>query len=79
LRILLRLFVVTIFAVVLGNKTFASYVVQAGEVKFCFTAPYNNKSETDLPATPHPNYDTPSAIKFIGGILLSILTFALSF
>lgn len=48
-----------------GNKTYASYAVQAGQVTFVFTAPYNNKSETNLPPTPHPNYDTPAALKFV--------------
>lgn len=48
-----------------GNKQYASYAVQAGEIVFTFTAPYNNRSETELTGAPHPSFSSEHATKFI--------------
>lgn len=43
-----------------GNKKYASYVVQSGELTFVFTAPYSNQLDTTGSEEPNPgfNYDT---------------------
>ncbi len=57
-----------------GNKVYASYGVQAGEILFVFTAPYNNKTELAAAAasgvpmvTPHPAFDSAQATQFVSG------------
>ena len=50
-----------------GNKAYASYAVQAGEIVFVFTAPYNNRTETDTTGAPLSSYSAADASKFVSG------------
>lgn len=47
------------------NSTFASYVLQSGELVFTVTAPYSRKNKRDGASTPMPWYDQDRAYSFL--------------
>ena len=50
-----------------GNKKYASYAVQTGEMVLVFTAPYNVNSDTTGSSEPHVNFSHDEIRDFIAG------------
>jgi 4-hydroxyphenylpyruvate dioxygenase len=48
-----------------GNKKYASYAVQSGEMVFVFTAPYSSKIDVSGSCEPHPNFTHQAINEFI--------------
>lgn len=49
----------------LGNKKYASYAVQSGEMVLVFSAPYNKNSDTTGSSEPHANFNHEQMQEFI--------------
>jgi len=62
-----------------GNEVSASYVLQSGDMRMVFTAPYSASQQRESPAThPLPNYNTSFATHFITKHGLGVRAVAIS-